>query len=89
MPASQAFVLMNLDLIAVPLHARGAGLVTIYCGARRAAQLLEELAPGLCAHGETASGLQSDARRDGCDSEAQTRPCRSTIARSVAPLQSR
>jgi len=39
MPATQAFVLMNLDLIAVSLHVSGAGLVTIYCGARRANQL--------------------------------------------------
>lgn len=39
MPATQAFVLMNLDLIAVPLQVGGA-FFTIYCGARRADQLL-------------------------------------------------
>lgn len=39
MPASQAFVLMNLDLIAVPLQVGGTGVVTIYCGARRAGRL--------------------------------------------------
>jgi len=44
MPATQAFVLMNLDLIAVPLQVGGAGAVTIYCGARRADQLLKPLA---------------------------------------------
>lgn len=40
MPASQAFVLMNLDLVAVPLQVGGAGVVTIYCGEDRARQLL-------------------------------------------------
>lgn len=42
MPTSQAFVLMNLDLIAVPLQVSGASVVTIYCGKRRATQLLDE-----------------------------------------------
>jgi len=41
MPATQAFVLMNLDLIAVPLQVGGA-FVTIYCGALRAAQLCSD-----------------------------------------------
>lgn len=40
MPATQAFVLMNLDLVAVPLHAGAAGMVTIYCEKNRARQLL-------------------------------------------------
>lgn len=89
MPATQAFVLMNLDLIAVPLQVAGAGLVTVYCGTRRANQLLGELDTSPCAAVETASGLESDDRRAGVALGAQTRPCRSTIARSVAPLQSR
>lgn len=78
MPASQAFVLMNLDLIAVPLQVGGAGVVTIYCGTRRADQLLG-------AGEESGSSFGSVARRDG----AHTFPCRSTIASNVAPLQSR
>ena len=89
MPATQAFVLMNLDLIAVPLQVGGAGLITIYCGARRASQLLDGLEPAPCDSAETASGLESDARRAGDDSGGQTLACKSTIARSVAPLQSR
>ena len=40
MPATQAFVLMNLDLVAVPLYAGAAGVVTIYCGRHRASELL-------------------------------------------------
>ena len=78
MPATQAFVLMNLDLIAVPLQVGATGVVTIYCGTRRAGQLLGSGA-------ESGSGLESVARRDG----AHTFPCRSTIASNVAPLQSR
>lgn len=39
MPATQAFVLMNLDLIAVPLQVGGAAF-TVYCGSRRASELL-------------------------------------------------
>jgi hypothetical protein len=34
-----AFVLMNCDLIAVPLQVGGSSIVTIYCGARRAIEL--------------------------------------------------
>jgi len=49
------FVLMNCELIAVPLQAGTAGAVTIYCGARRASQLL---GPD--------SRLMSEARRRGC-----------------------
>jgi len=45
MPASQAFVLMNLDLIAVPLQVGAAGVVTIYCGQRRAAHLRRSPSP--------------------------------------------
>lgn len=82
MPVSQAFVLMNLDLIAVPLQVGAAGVVTIYCGARRAGQLLG-------AGAESGSGLESVARRAGDTAAAHTFPCRSTIARNVAPLQSR
>lgn len=37
--SNAAFVLMNCDLVAVPLQVGGAA-VTIYCGARRATQLL-------------------------------------------------
>ena len=44
MPATQAFVLMNLDLVAVPLYAGAAGMVTIYCGAQRARKLLSSSA---------------------------------------------
>lgn len=40
--SNAAFVLMNCDLVAVPLQAGGAGLITIYCGARRAAELRDE-----------------------------------------------
>lgn len=47
------FVLMNCDLVAVPLQL-GAGVVTVYCGARRADQLLG------------GSEHLSDARRLGC-----------------------
>lgn len=39
MPATQAFVLMNLDLIAVPLQV-GSSAFTVYCGSRRASELL-------------------------------------------------
>lgn len=35
------FVLMNCDLVAVPLQLDRGGSVTVYCGARRARQLLE------------------------------------------------
>lgn len=38
--SNAAFVLMNLDLVAVPLQIGGAGLVTVYCGPQRAEQLL-------------------------------------------------
>lgn len=69
-----AWILMNCDLIAVPLQIKLGGVVTVYCGERRANQLL--------------SGLGSVARRPGDASSSQTRACRSTIARSVAPLQS-
>ena len=46
MPASQAFVLMNLDLIAVPLQVNG-GTFTVYCGSRRALQLLGGMEVGV------------------------------------------
>jgi hypothetical protein len=69
-----AWILMNCDLIAVPLQVKLGGVVTVYCGERRANQLL--------------SGLESVARRPGEPSGAQTRACSSTIARSVVPLQS-
>jgi len=60
MPVSQAFVLMNLDLVAVPLYAGAAGMVTIYCGQRRAAQLLG----GECSrmYAQSTSG-RSDSQR--------------------------
>lgn len=77
--SNAAFVLMNCDLVAVPLQVGGAA-VTLYCGARRASQLLGGSASG--------SGLGSVARRAGDSSDMQTRACKSTIARSVAPLQS-
>lgn len=48
-----AFLLLNRNLVAVPLQL-GAGVVTIYCGARRASQLRG-----------TKSGFASDARRPG------------------------
>ena len=76
--SNATFVLMNCDLVAVPLQL-GAGVVTVYCGARRASSLLG---------GDSAFGLGSVARRDGGSSAAHTRPCNSTIARSVVPLQS-
>lgn len=34
------FVLMNCDLVAVPLRLARGGVVTVYCGARRASDLL-------------------------------------------------
>lgn len=54
MPATQAFVLMNLDLVAVPLQVGGADVVTIYCGKRRARQLRDVTA----AHGITAGDCE-------------------------------
>lgn len=79
MPASQAFVLMNLDLIAVPLHVERAGTVTIYCGERRARQLLGAAEPA--AHDEpidecermyaqSASGSRSSQRTAPPDSRS-------------------
>lgn len=38
--SNATFVLMNCDLVAVPLQL-GAGVVTVYCGARRASELRE------------------------------------------------
>jgi hypothetical protein len=40
--SNAAFVLMNCDLVAVPLQLGAAGLVTIYCGAKRANELMSE-----------------------------------------------
>lgn len=57
MPASQAFVLMNLDLIAVPLQVGGTGVVTIYCGERRARQLRVAAVPAV-AHDEAAGDCE-------------------------------
>jgi hypothetical protein len=37
--SSAAFVLMNCDLIPVPLQVGRSSIVTIYCGARRAIEL--------------------------------------------------
>jgi hypothetical protein len=37
--SAATFVLMNCDLVAVPLQS-GAGVVTVYCGVRRANELL-------------------------------------------------
>ena len=65
MPATQAFVLMNLDLIAVPLQVGGAA-VTIYCGARRASQLLGDLAtplPALDVESHPLASASSDRER--------------------------
>lgn len=81
--SNAAFVLMNCDLIAVPLHLGCAGVVTVYCGLRRATQLLGDRDL------ETRGSLGSVARRVGAPGGAQTLPCKSSIARSVAPLQSR
>jgi hypothetical protein len=39
--SNATFVLMNCDLVAVPLQLERAGMVTIYCGPRRASQLLD------------------------------------------------
>jgi hypothetical protein len=60
------FVLMNCDLVAVPLHAGLAGVITIYCGVRRATQLLGDPDAGT---GNT--GLGSVARRLPCASSGQ------------------
>lgn len=80
MPAPQAFVLMNLDLVAVPLQVGGAGVVTIYCGERRARQLRDaaELtaAPGEAAgdcermYAQSASGSKSSQRTAPPDSRS-------------------
>jgi hypothetical protein len=35
-----AFVLMNCDLVAVPLRVGATGVITVYCGAQRANDLL-------------------------------------------------
>lgn len=51
-----AWILMNCDLVAVPLQVGGAA-VTLYCGAHRARQLLDG--------SESASDLGSVARRFG------------------------
>jgi hypothetical protein len=60
-----AFVLLNCNLIAVPLQLGCAGAVTIYCGARRASQLLGK------------GGALSDARRPGCTAEGEATTARS------------
>lgn len=38
--SNAAFVLMNCDLVAVPLQLGATGVVTVYCGAKRANELL-------------------------------------------------
>lgn len=68
------FVLMNLDLVAVPLQVDPSRVVTVFCGERRASQLL--------------GGLGSEARRPGEADGAQVRACRASIARNVVALQS-
>ena len=62
-----AFVLMNCDLIAVPLQL-GAGVVTVYCGARRANQLRDLYDNGSPEAVAPAAGLGSVARRLGAAS---------------------
>lgn len=74
------FVLMNLDLIAVPLQVEGAGTVTIYCGERRACQLLDAVeitaahdeAAGDCErmYAQSASGSKSSQRTAPPDSRS-------------------
>lgn len=60
-----AFVLMNCDLVAVPLQL-GAGVVTVYCGVRRAGQLL-----GGAEDGSARSGRTSVDRRLACANSGQ------------------
>jgi hypothetical protein len=60
---SATFVLMNCDLVAVPLQVGGAA-VTLYCGARRASQLLGGSA--------SRSGLGSVARRAGAGAASRS-----------------
>jgi len=82
------FVLMNLDLIAVQLPAGGSAFAPVYCGTSRSPQLLgggESTASGPA---DPSSDLGSVARRSGTAPARQTRACKSTIARNVAPLQS-
>lgn len=43
--SSAAFVLMNLDLVAVPLQLDPTRVVTVYCGKRRADELLTAPTP--------------------------------------------
>lgn len=83
-----AVTLMNLDLIAVQLSVGGLASATVYCGSRRARQLLEGLGSEVRVSTTLPSGLGSVERRDGASSGGQTRACKSTIARNVAPLQS-
>jgi hypothetical protein len=83
-----AFFLMNLDLIAVPLQVNVLGSVTIYCGKRRAAQLASMFPTADQGSYVSGLGFASVARLDSASAEAHTLPCKSTIARNVAPLQS-
>ena len=79
MPTTQAFVLMNLDLVAVPLQA-GSSTVTIYCGERRAGQLLVDLESAAviddpaedCArrYAQSAPGTRSSQRTSPLDSRS-------------------
>lgn len=62
--SNATFVLMNCDLIAVPLQL-GAGVVTVYCGVQRANQLLDLYDNGSPKVTSPTIGLGSVARRLG------------------------
>ena len=61
MPASQAFVLMNLDLVAVTIPTHLGGLITVYCGVKRANKLL---ATGAGHYGAQKAASQSSGGED-------------------------
>lgn len=88
--SNAAFLLMNCDLVAVSLQLGCAGVVTIYCGAQRARQLVDA-GPGLASDAlrfgwADADGGTTTARSDGgSKSYVGTRP---PVAREIASHRS-
>jgi hypothetical protein len=71
--STTAFVLMNCDLVAVPLQVAAVGVVTVYCGKQRATQLLSGFDGEPRRDRSSTTGFMSVARRPGTSSGAHTR----------------
>lgn len=85
--SNATFVLMNCDLVAVPLQL-GAGVVTVYCGVQRANQLVggPELLSDARRLGCVTVGDANTARSDGgSNSKVETRP---PVAREIVSQRS-